>query len=96
MIGKQSVQNALLTKTAQNPVLIKELQRCIELKVLGQQLGFKQKNTGVDVRKRRWQIQRKLTIRHRMVMGTGRDRALSRERQFQQRLEITHTKRVGI
>ena len=86
MIGKQSVQNALLTKTAQNPVLIKELQRCIELKVLGQQLGFKQKNTGVDVRKRRWQIQRKLTIRHRMVMRTSRNRSIGRKLQLEQRL----------
>ena len=76
-IGQQGIQHALLTKPTKHLVLIKKLQGRIELKMVSEVLRIKQKNTGIEVVKRCWQMQGKLPIRHRPVMGTGCNRPLS-------------------
>ena len=76
-ISQQGIQHTLLTKPTEHLVLIKKLQGRIELKMVSEVLRIKQKNTGIEVVKRCWQLQGKLPIRHRPVMGTGCNRPLS-------------------
>ena len=95
-ISQQGIQHTLLTKPTKHLVLIKKLQGRIELKMMGEVLRIKQKNTGIEVVKRCWQLQGKLPIRHRSVMGTGCNRPLSGQPQGMQWLQITNAKGVGI